>query len=337
MVVIELRTGASYATKQPFYRPPASATSAFACWSDAAALCDTPPAATTAEAPGSTVTPQERRVGNIEYAGPASESSFRRMAMGAWDRPGDPSIYGFLDIDATAGQRRVEALRAEGRQVTWTHMVARAAALTLQKHPDINVMPRLGRVYRRAAVDVFLQVAIPRGDGAIGSADLSGVKIAHADTKSLGDFASELAERAARVRRHEDPELERSKRGLARVPRLWMRPVLRFLTMLQIQLNLDLRFAGLPRDPFGSIAVSSLGMMGIDTGLAPLFPIGGPPIVLLVGAVTPRAVVDAEGRVVARPILRLGGTFDHRCFDGFQIAHFAGELRRLLEVDVDAL
>jgi pyruvate/2-oxoglutarate dehydrogenase complex dihydrolipoamide acyltransferase (E2) component len=276
-------------------------------------------------------------VGNIQLAGPASESSFRRMAMGAWDRPGDPTIYGFLDIDTSAGQRRVDELRAQGESVTWTHMVARAAALTLRRYPDANVVPRMGRIYRRAHVDVFLQVAVPRGDGDVGTADLSGVKIEQAERKALSVFAAELRERAERVRRHEDPELERSKRGLSRVPRLLMRPVLRFLTMLQMQLNMDLRFAGLPRDPFGSIAVTSIGMMGIDTGLAPLFPIGGPPIVLLVGAVTPRAVVDAEGQVVARPILRLGGTFDHRCFDGFQIAHFTRELKRLLELDVDAL
>ncbi|MEZ4267319.1 MAG: 2-oxo acid dehydrogenase subunit E2 [Myxococcota bacterium] len=276
-------------------------------------------------------------MGNIQLAGPASESSFRRMAMGAWDRPGDPTIYGFLDIDTSAGQRRVDELRAAGEAVTWTHMVARAAALTLRKHPDANVVPRMGRIYRRKFVDVFLQVAIPRGDGDVGTADLSGVKIAEADTKPLALLAAELRQRAERVRRDEDPELERSKRGLSRVPRLLMRPVLRFLTMLQMQFNLDLRFAGLPRDAFGSIAVTSIGMMGIDTGLAPLFPIGGPPIVLLVGAVTPRAVVDSAGDVVARPILRLGGTFDHRCFDGFQIAHFTMELKRLLEDEVDAL
>ncbi|MCB9730743.1 MAG: 2-oxo acid dehydrogenase subunit E2 [Deltaproteobacteria bacterium] len=276
-------------------------------------------------------------MGNIRYAGPAAESSFRRMAMGAWDRPGDPSIYGFMDFDATAGQRRVDALRAADTPVTWTHLVARAAALTLARHPDTNVVPRMGRVHRRARVDVFLQVAIPREGGDIGAADLSGVKIEAADTKVLPTLAGELRERAMRVRRHEDPELERGKRGLALVPRLLMRPVLRLLALLQVHLNLDLRWAGLPRDPFGSVLVTSLGMMGIDTALAPLFPIGGPPIVLLVGAVTPRAVVDEAGRVVARPILRLGGTFDHRCFDGYQIACFAAEMKRLLEVDVDEL
>ncbi len=149
-------------------------------------------------------------MGNIQLAGPASESPFRRMAMGAWDRPGDPTIYGFLDIDTRAGQRRVDALRAEGESVTWTHMVARAAALTLRRYPDANVVARMGRMHRRANVDVFLQVAVPRGDGEVGTADLSGVKIEKADGKTLAVLAAELRERAERVRRDEDPELARS-------------------------------------------------------------------------------------------------------------------------------
>lgn len=274
---------------------------------------------------------------NIDLAGPARESSFRRMAMGAWGAPSDPTIYGFLDFDMERAQARVDRLRAEGVRVTWTHVVARAVALALGRLPDMNVVPRSGRVWARAKVDVFVQVAMPGKDGELGATDLSGVKIKDADRKDLGAMASEMAERIEKVRRDEDPELRDSKRSIARAPRLLMRPLLVLLHFLQVHLNLDLRRFGLPKDPFGSALVTSVGMLGVDTAFAPLFPIGGPPVVITVGAVQLRPAVDAEGRVVARPLLRLGGTFDHRAFDGYHIACFAKELRRFLEDEVDAL
>jgi pyruvate dehydrogenase E2 component (dihydrolipoamide acetyltransferase) len=274
---------------------------------------------------------------NIDYAGPAPESAFRRMAMGAWAPPSDPTIYGFLDFDVSKATSRLDALRAQGVRVTWTHVVARAVAIALGRLPDMNVVPRLGRCWRRAKVDVFVQVAMPGKDGDLGGTDLSGVKILDADRKDLGTMASEMAERVDRVRRDEDPELRDSKKRVTTTPRLLMRPLLLLLHWLQVHLNLDMRRFGLPRDPFGSALVTSVGMLGVDTAFAPLFPIGGPPVVITVGSVQLRPVVDGDGNVVARPLLRLGGTFDHRAFDGFHIATFAREMRKVLEDEVDVL
>ncbi len=274
---------------------------------------------------------------NITLAGPAVESSFRRMAMGSWRSPGDPTIYGFLDFDMERAGARVDELRASGVRVTWTHVVARAVALAIASMPDLNVVPRMGRIWRREHVDVFVQVALPAQDGEIGGTDLSGIKLREADGKALGAMATEFKERVAKVRANQDPELRDSKKRIAATPRLLMRPLLLFVHFLQVHLNLNLKWMGLPRDPFGSALVTSVGMLGVDTAFAPLFPIGGPPIVITVGAVQQRPVVDEHGAVVARPMLRLGGTFDHRCFDGYHIARFAKALRHYLEVEVEAL
>ena len=53
-------------------------------------------------------------MGNIKYAGRARESAWRRMAGTAWDAPKDPSIYGFLDVEAGPIERRIAQLRAQG-------------------------------------------------------------------------------------------------------------------------------------------------------------------------------------------------------------------------------
>ena len=272
---------------------------------------------------------------NIHYQGPARESSWRRMASAAWEHPRDPTIYGLLDLDARALLRRQDELRSAGTRVTVTHFVARAVALALARQPELNVVLRRGRVYRRADVDLFVHTAIPHADPE--QAELAGVKLRHADRMTVVEIAAEVARRAERLRAGQDEEITRTRRSLASTPRRGLKPLLKLVHRLAFEWNLDLRRFGVARDPFGSAAITSVGMLGVDIGFAPLFPLGGPPIVITVGKVEPRPVVDEQGQVVARPTLRFAGTFDHRLMDGVHLAAFSKEVARLLEHAVGEL
>jgi pyruvate/2-oxoglutarate dehydrogenase complex dihydrolipoamide acyltransferase (E2) component len=273
---------------------------------------------------------------NVELLAPIEISSFRQMATVAWDAPRDPSIYGFLDFDAGPLEARLDALRAEGHRVTVTHLVARALALTLARHPELNVVLRRRRLYPRKQVDVFLQVAMPDPAG-LGKADLSGVKIQACDTRSSAEIAAECAARIEKVRDRSDPELQSSKDTIAKIPRFLLKGILRFMAWCQREPNWRMRWAGMPKDAFGSAMVTSLGMLGVETAFAPLFPLGGPSIVLLVGQIAPRPVCTPDGAVVARRTLRLCGTFDHRVVDGFHLAQFARTLKALIEDEAATL
>jgi pyruvate dehydrogenase E2 component (dihydrolipoamide acetyltransferase) len=273
---------------------------------------------------------------NVDLTGPLSISSFRQMATVAWDHPGDPSIYGFLDFAADPLERRLAELRATGARVTVTHLVARALALTIARHPDLNVMLRRKRLYQRARVDIFLQVAMP-DPGGLGKTDLSGVKILDCDQKDAATVARECDERVVLVRNRTDPELQKSKDVIAKIPRLLLKPIVRFFAWCQREPNWRMKWAGMPKDPFGSAMITSLGMLGVETAFAPLFPLGGPPIVLLVGQIGHRPVCDADGNVVGRRTLRLCGTFDHRVVDGYHLAKFAAEMKKLLEEEAHLL
>ncbi len=272
---------------------------------------------------------------NVDYRGPARESTWRKIAIASWGKTVDPTIYGFLDVDAEGMKRRMAALRERGIRVTPTHVVARACAVMLERHPDVNVTLRGRRAWQRSSVDVFLQVAVPGEDG-VGSTELSGVKIEGAQDLSLEAIARVVGERVERARKGQDQALNRSRAGMGAIPRRFLGPVLRFMRWLMVDLNLDMKLIGVARDPFGSIGVTNVGSLGIDTAFAPLYPIGGPAIQVTVGAVKDRAVV-VDGEVVARPILRIGGAFDHRVVDGYHLAVLAKELRSLLEDEIDEL
>jgi pyruvate/2-oxoglutarate dehydrogenase complex dihydrolipoamide acyltransferase (E2) component len=65
--------------------------------------------------------------------------------------------------------------------------------------------------------------------------------------------------------------------------------------------------------------VSSVGMLGLPHGFAPLAWMYDVPILLLVGEIADQPVA-VEGRVEVRPMLPITATIDHRYVDGWHIA-----------------
>ncbi len=208
-------------------------------------------------------------------------------------------------------------------RLTVTHLVGRALAHALAENRDLNVRKRGAQFLERDGVSIFFVVAVDEGR------DLSGVKVRDADRKSALEIARELSERAARVRGGA-AELGGAKGLLAATPLPALRLVLRLATWLTSDVGVDLRRFGLPSEPFGSAMVTSVGMFGVQHAYAPLSPLYRVPFVALVSEVTPKPVV-VDGDVVARPVLRISATMDHRYVDGAHAARLAKSVRRYLE------
>lgn len=258
---------------------------------------------------------------------------WRRLAVHSWRRPADPSVYAFVDISMGRALGYLEDARAAtGVRVTVTHLVARGLALAIQHYPQVNGIVARSRVMLRDTVDIFVQVATE------GGADLSGLKVSRADTKSAVEIAREVEERAERIRRRQDRQVERTKSVLDRIPQRLLGVAMRSVAYLIYDLDLDLTRFGIVKDEFGSAMVTNVGTFGVTRALAPLVPFSRTPIVVLVGEVEERAVVE-DGRVVARPMMSLGATFDHRFMDGAQSGRMAHVLRSYLEdpARIDAL
>jgi pyruvate/2-oxoglutarate dehydrogenase complex dihydrolipoamide acyltransferase (E2) component len=249
-------------------------------------------------------------------------SSFRRMAAAMWRSPSDPSIYGQMDVDATASLEFL-AQHQPGARLTITHLVARAVASAMRDQPEINGKVRFwGRLEQRSTIDVFVTVATE------GNRDLSGARIERADEKSLVELAAEIRERAGRIRDGADTSYKKSRSMLKAVPWWLARPATWLSDVLVNELHVDLASQGMPSDPFGSAIVTSIGMFGIDAAFAPFVPLARCPMLILVPEIRPRPWAVGE-RVEVRPVLRLCATFDHRIIDGAAAGRFAARLTSL--------
>ena len=244
-------------------------------------------------------------------------TGWRKIANAMWGPPGDPQIYGALDLDATAMLAFIAAARAHGEHVTATHLVGRAVAHLLVAVPELNVRIVGDRAIDREGVDVFFITAVSAGQ------DLSGVKVANADRKCATEVARELELRSRKMKKGEDADFARSKSMMEVLPRALLRPALRLGAWIAGDHATGIGALGLASSPFGSAMVTSVGMFGLPMGFAPLAWMYTVPLLVLAGEITDRPVV-VDGRVVVRPIIPISATIDHRYVDG---AHLGRALK----------
>jgi pyruvate dehydrogenase E2 component (dihydrolipoamide acetyltransferase) len=246
---------------------------------------------------------------------------WRRVAVHAWRPPRDPSVYAIVDIPVQGAIAYIDKVReATGARVTVTHMVARAVALGILAIPQVNGIVERRRILLRDTVDIFIQVATQ------GGRDLSGFKVVRADEKTVVEIAREVEQRVELLRTRRDRQVERTKSVLDRIPMPILGPFMRTIAYLVYDLDLDLSRFGIVKDEFGSAMVSNIATFGLSTAMAPLVPFSRTPLVVLVGQVEQRPVVE-DGHIVARPMLTLGVTFDHRFMDGYQGGKMADLMR----------
>ena len=266
---------------------------------------------------------------NVELEPMRRLSTFRRLALGTWRTAADPSVYGSLTLRVDEALAYIDAFRAAtGRHLTITHLMARAAAAVLERVPEANALLRAGRLYRRRRIGVFFQVAMK--DEATGNIDLSGATIHDPERKSLIEICDELEAKFADVRADRDAALSRTRRLFARLPLRATGPLLRLTSFLGYTLNLDLRWAGVPRDAFGSVMITNVGALGLEEAYVPLLPYSRVPMLLALGAIR-ETPIARDGRVTVARTMKLCATFDHRVLDGVHAAAMAEVLRAWIE------
>lgn len=241
--------------------------------------------------------------------------------MGSWSTVGDPSVYGQLEVDTTQMQNFLHKINKNSDlKIGINEVIGKITAMTLKKRPEMNGMIRFGRIYLRDSVNLFYQVNVVGGaDDPIGKANLLGLTIENAEKKSLNEIAKELKDKSKKIKSGHENQMTKSVKTLSFVPWQFMKCVLNAISFLNYDLNLPLEKLGLPKDPFGSVMITNVGSLGIETAWAPLVPYTRVPLLLTVGAIKMRPWVVGD-KIEARPILKIGCTFDHRFMDGVHAA-----------------
>jgi pyruvate/2-oxoglutarate dehydrogenase complex dihydrolipoamide acyltransferase (E2) component len=264
---------------------------------------------------------------HLELTPKTDISSFRKLAIGSWKTTYDPTVYGTLTVRMDKAMAYIEEFRQRtGVRLTVTHLMTKAMGEALRRCPEANALLRFNKIYVRKQVTISALVV--QTDG--GKVDLTSAKIDDADTKSLLTIAQEMEEAVRRVRERRDAALEKGKGTIQKIPYMFLNLFTWLIGFLMYTLNLDLSGLGMPKDAFGSVIITNVGSLGLDTAYVPLVPYTRVPIFVAPGAVKEAPVVE-DGKIVVGKVMNINASFDHRFIDGFHAGVLATTLREMLE------
>lgn len=243
---------------------------------------------------------------NVKLSGKVRISPWRKSALGTWKVVGDSQIYSMVSIDAGPLLNYL----AQKPGLTITHVMGTLFGKLIAKYPHINRIERFGRMYQREEVSIFFQVASDsHGE------DLAGYTVRNADQKTPEMIAEEMKKSVKEIKAGNDQDYKKVKNTLGLIPGILMGPILAFLKFFLYQLNLWSPLIGSPRDSFGSMMITNIGSLGMQTAWAPLVPWSKVPLVLTLGKIYEKPVVK-DGQVIVQKTIDCCFTTDHRIIDG---------------------
>jgi pyruvate/2-oxoglutarate dehydrogenase complex dihydrolipoamide acyltransferase (E2) component len=260
---------------------------------------------------------------NIDLGHKQTLTSYRKVAIASWRHPRDPNTYTLLDLPVDEALSFLKTHASE-TPLTLTHYVTKITAHCLDKYPDLNHVLRMGQLYKRNNVDIFITTLLKSSRGK----DLSGFIIRNAHRRSIAEVAGFSQTRAEDLRHNRDLENKKVQQMVHRIPSLLLKPILLIQEFLQFTLNISLSRCGIPQDQFGSAMITNIGALGIENAFIPLSPYSRCP--LLIGVGKPRKIpVVRDDQVVIVPSVMITFTFDHRYADGAHGAHFMRRFKKV--------
>jgi len=204
-----------------------------------------------------------------------------------------PHFYVSMDVDAEPMAALRERLKADDRRVTYTHMLLKAAALALEKYPEVNATWRDDRIVKFVPINVAVAVAV--GD------ELVAPVVKDCQGRELDELA-EATDALIRKAREKKLAPEDYSEGTFTISNLGMFGVDFFYAIIT---------------PPQATVLSVGGMREVP--------------VVRKGEKDEKGKQGKEGEIGIGRRITLGLGCDHRVLDGAKAAQFLAEFRRILE------
>lgn len=215
------------------------------------------------------------------------------------------------DIDMTATKGLIEHLRQIGLKVTYTHIVIRAVALALSRHPEFNRIILGNHVVYPDTIDIGTSVS---SEELVATQPL--MIIQDAGRKNLMQIAHEIIERAPQIRAEQAERLEK----LRKFARIMPVGFLRRWLLRKMKSNMSS-----VRQRTGMFHVSSIPHLGMAVPF--FYPA---PAVLTFPRVEERVTVR-DGQVTVRTMSTFGMSADHRLWQANSAGVMLMEVKKILE------
>ena len=237
----------------------------------------------------------------------------RKLAIGAWSSPNDPSVNVQLDLDVT----KLVAYLDTQPGITLKHALVKIFSTTIHNVPELNTVLIRSKFRQRLNNRIFIPTVFRHRS----VLDLNGIAIDDAHAMSLTNLKSTWDKKISDLRSGADRPIHRVAAIFKRLPSWLCRPAIKLVEFIQYTCNVSLGAFGLPNDRFGSMTITFLDKYDIKYAAIPIYSFSRSPITLAIG----KTIKEGDKKIV--PVTC---TFDHRCFDGFEGSLGIKELKKIL-------
>lgn len=215
--------------------------------------------------------------------------------------------------------------RPPDERVTLFHVLLTAISRTVRLRPQVNRFVVGRRSYQHKELSVSFIVKKALTDEAA-ETEVRLVFTGHETVEQARDLVNGALAHKRGDERGEDDKL---------VDRLatWPRPVLNLVGRTVRSLDYHNALPAFLQDAiplYTSVYLVNLGSLGANAPFHHLYELGSASVFVAIGRVSPQAVVDDDGEVVARRCLDVAYTLDERASDGFYFVRTADVFRQLV-------
>lgn len=235
----------------------------------------------------------------------------KKTALSSWNSPGDPSVFNNLELEADKLDSFIERHRQKfpEERVTYTHLVLKSLAYTIKSIKGLNSTISFGGFRQIKDVDISCLVDVE-------GTNLATLVVRDCNLLSVGQIQQQIKSRVKKLKTKKDEDFNHQMGVVNSLHSSLVSCVLELSSFISYYLGRDIKPLKIRKFGFGTAIVTNCSNMEIYNSYAPLVPFTKCMCVVLICKPKMRPVVDEHGQVVARKMVNINVTFDHRYADG---------------------
>ena len=259
-------------------------------------------------------------------------STRRKIQMGSWGAPQDPSCYGVMEFDCEIVDEFIASYNKKhpDEKITYTHFFMKALGQSVAKSPDANGTIAFGQFVPFNGVHINTLVDI---DGK----NLAGVTVSNCDKISFSEMRKKTNSAVKKIKSKKDANFKEQMKIAKMLPSFMMACLLQFSSFLSYYLGIDVAAVKIKKYQFGNVVLTNASSMEVYNTFAPLVNFCNAIVVAVICKPRDKVVVGEDRQMQVKKIIQLNMTFDHRYADAMSIHPTIKELYRLVANPQDML
>lgn len=237
----------------------------------------------------------------------------KKTALATWNSPGDPSVFNNLEVETDKLDNFIKKHKQKHpeQNLTYTHLMLKALAYTIKSINGLNSTIAFGSYRKIEDVNISCLVDVK-------GTNLAPMLVRNVNRLDVGQIQQQIKDKIKYLKTKRDKDFNHQMGIVNFLHSSLVSALISFSSFISYYLGMEIKPLKIKKYGFGTAILTNCTDMEIYNSFAPLVPFTKAMCVAVLCKPKMRAVVDENGNIVAKNIMNINVTFDHRYADGYQ-------------------